>query len=122
MSDVDRQSAACMVEDYARQQFRPWISRQYHYRSEGVGRVFRSAETLCRCSMPALSERSVRRMYLHTQTPLMDVTNFGADILYPVLVRDADALGNLQSAGRSCQLRLPDSSRVRARTSSRRLT
>ena len=30
--------------------------------------------------------------YLHT-TPLTDVTNFGADILYPVLVRDADALG-----------------------------
>ncbi len=30
--------------------------------------------------------------YLH-QSPLRDVTNFGADILYPVLVRDAEALG-----------------------------
>jgi uncharacterized protein DUF4331 len=31
-------------------------------------------------------------LYLHS-SPLKDVTNFGADILYPVLVRDADALG-----------------------------
>jgi hypothetical protein len=31
-------------------------------------------------------------MYLHTN-PMHDVSNFGADILYPVLVRDADALG-----------------------------
>jgi hypothetical protein len=31
-------------------------------------------------------------LYLHT-TPMMDVTRFGADILYPVLVRDAEALG-----------------------------
>ena len=30
--------------------------------------------------------------YLHT-TPMNDVTNFGNDILYPALVRDADALG-----------------------------
>jgi len=30
--------------------------------------------------------------YLHT-SPMKDVTNFGADILYPVLVRDAEALG-----------------------------
>jgi len=30
--------------------------------------------------------------YLHT-TPMNDVTNFGNDILYPVLVRDADTLG-----------------------------
>jgi hypothetical protein len=31
-------------------------------------------------------------LYLHT-TPANDVTNFGADILYPVLVRDVEALG-----------------------------
>lgn len=31
-------------------------------------------------------------LYLHT-SPLNDVSNFGADILFPVLVRDADALG-----------------------------
>jgi hypothetical protein len=31
-------------------------------------------------------------LYLHT-SPYQDVTNFGADILYPVLVRDAEALG-----------------------------
>ncbi len=31
-------------------------------------------------------------LYLHT-SPMKDVTNFGADVLFPVLVRDADALG-----------------------------
>jgi len=31
-------------------------------------------------------------LYLHS-SPLNDVTNFGADILFPVLVRDAEALG-----------------------------
>ena len=37
-------------------------------------------------------------LYLHT-SPLNDVTNFGADILYPVLVRDADALGIYKALG-----------------------
>ena len=41
-------------------------------------------------------------LYLHT-TPLNDVTNFGADILYPVLVRDIDALGIYKALG------IPDS-------------
>src|SRR6266849_3768055 len=36
--------------------------------------------------------------YLHS-SPLHDVTNFGADILFPVLVRDADALGIYQALG-----------------------
>ncbi|MEI9812670.1 MAG: DUF4331 family protein [Acidobacteriota bacterium] len=31
-------------------------------------------------------------LYLHN-SPMKDVSNFGADILYPVLVRDLDALG-----------------------------
>lgn len=31
-------------------------------------------------------------LYLHSN-PMKDVTNFGADILFPVLVRDAEALG-----------------------------
>src|SRR5262245_19375588 len=31
-------------------------------------------------------------LYLHS-SPLHDVSNFGADVLFPVLVRDADALG-----------------------------
>jgi len=38
--------------------------------------------------------------YLRT-TPLTDVSNFGADILYPVLVRDADALGIYKALGLS---------------------
>ena len=37
-------------------------------------------------------------LYLHS-TPNHDVTNFGADILYPVLVRDADALGIYKALG-----------------------
>jgi hypothetical protein len=37
-------------------------------------------------------------MYLHT-TPLTDVSNFGADVLFPVLVRDAEALGIYAALG-----------------------
>jgi hypothetical protein len=36
--------------------------------------------------------------YLHT-SPMNDVTNFGADILFPVLVRDADTLGIYKALG-----------------------
>lgn len=37
-------------------------------------------------------------LYLHS-SPMSDVTNFGADILYPVLVRDAEALGIYKALG-----------------------
>ncbi|MBI3757867.1 MAG: DUF4331 family protein [Deltaproteobacteria bacterium] len=37
-------------------------------------------------------------LYLHS-SPLNDVSNFGADILYPVLVRDAEALGIYAALG-----------------------
>ena len=37
-------------------------------------------------------------LYLHT-SPLTDVTNFGADVLFPVLVRDAEALGIYAALG-----------------------
>jgi hypothetical protein len=37
-------------------------------------------------------------MYLRN-SPMHDVTNFGADILYPVLVRDAEALGIYKALG-----------------------
>jgi hypothetical protein len=37
-------------------------------------------------------------LYLHS-SPLNDVTHFGADVLYPVLVRDAEALGIYQALG-----------------------
>jgi hypothetical protein len=37
-------------------------------------------------------------LYLHT-SPMKDVTNFGADVLFPVLVRDADALGIYKALG-----------------------
>ena len=37
-------------------------------------------------------------LYLRT-SPLHDVTNFGADVLFPVLVRDAEALGIYKALG-----------------------
>ncbi|MEA2165469.1 MAG: hypothetical protein QOK37_3596 [Thermoanaerobaculia bacterium] len=37
-------------------------------------------------------------LYLHTD-PMKDVTRFGADILYPVLVRDVEALGIYKALG-----------------------
>ncbi|HEY2018789.1 MAG TPA: DUF4331 family protein, partial [Bryobacteraceae bacterium] len=37
-------------------------------------------------------------LYLHS-SPMKDVTNFGNDILYPVLVRDAEALGIYKALG-----------------------
>jgi hypothetical protein len=37
-------------------------------------------------------------LYLHT-SPLKDVSNFGADVLFPVLVRDAEALGIYAALG-----------------------
>jgi hypothetical protein len=37
-------------------------------------------------------------LYLHSN-PLKDVTNFGADVLFPVLVRDAEALGIYAALG-----------------------
>lgn len=42
-------------------------------------------------------------LYLHTD-PMKDVSRFGADVLYPVLVRDAQALGIYKALG------VPDSS------------
>jgi len=46
---------------------------------------------------------SSQTQYLHS-SPMMDVTNFGAYVLYPVLVRDAEALGIYKALG------VPDSS------------
>ena len=37
-------------------------------------------------------------LYLHS-SPLHDVTSFGADVLFPVLVRDAEALGIYKALG-----------------------
>jgi Domain of unknown function (DUF4331) len=42
----------------------------------------------------------VQRQTLYLRSsPMRDVTNFGADVLYPVLVRDADALGIYRALG-----------------------
>ena len=52
----------------------------------------------CRSSMRAWLGRSVRRC-ICAPARCNDVTNFGADILFPVLVRDADALGIYKALG-----------------------
>src|SRR6266516_7500141 len=49
-----------------------------------------------------LSLHDALPIYLHS-SPMKDVTNFGADILFPVLVRDIEALGIYKALG------LPDS-------------
>ena len=46
----------------------------------------RSVAMRCRSSTPAWWARSVRQV--PAQSPMNDVTNFGADILFPVLVRE----------------------------------
>src|SRR5439155_9380309 len=39
-----------------------------------------------------------KTLYL-LSTPMQDVTNFGGDVLFPVLVRDAEALGIYKALG-----------------------
>jgi hypothetical protein len=61
---------------------------------------------VCRNALPLFNAGLVgtqrQTLYLHS-SPMNDVTNFGADILFPVLVRDADALGIYKA------LKVPDS-------------
>lgn len=65
---------------------------------KGVGpwvQVGRNALPLFNAGLVGTQRQS---RYLHS-SPLKDVTNFGADVLYPVLVRDADALGIYAALG-----------------------
>jgi hypothetical protein len=59
---------------------------------KGVGswvQVGRNALPLFNAGLVGTQRHS---LYLHS-SPMKDVSNFGADVLYPVLVRDAEALG-----------------------------
>jgi hypothetical protein len=52
----------------------------------------------CRSFNAGLVGTQRQTLYLHS-SPMKDVSNFGADILYPVLVRDAEALGIYAALG-----------------------
>jgi hypothetical protein len=65
---------------------------------EGSGnwvQVGRNALPLFNAGLVGAARQTI---YLHTD-PTTDVSNFGADILYPVLVRDADVLGIYRALG-----------------------
>ena len=73
-------------------------SVQHHHRPEGLRRLGPG-----RSQCPAAVQRRPRGHpapeTLPAQSPIKDVTNFGADILFPVLVRDAEALGIYSALG-----------------------
>ncbi len=65
-----------------------------------------TADSLLRIALPLFDAGLVgaqrQTTYLRS-SPMFDVTNFGADILYPVLVRDLEALGLYKGLGLSAQ-------------------
>ena len=66
--------------------------------SRGSATSCRSVAMPCRSSTPAWSARSVRPSTC-TRAPCATSADFGADILFPVLVRDAEALGIYAALG-----------------------
>ena len=75
--------------------------QQHHHRaSRGSGnyvQVGRNALPLFNAGLVGTQRQT---LYLRS-SPMKDVTSFGADILFPVLVRDVEALGVYARAGRS---------------------
>jgi hypothetical protein len=76
---------------------RPSI-RQHHHRRCRVGSVGAGGPQRLPLFNAGLVGAQRQTHYLHT-TPSTDVSNFGADILYPVLVRDAEVLGIYRALG-----------------------
>ena len=95
---LDRQSASGCGQASAGRKPRPSIRAISSPASRAPDRGCRLVAMRCRSSMPASSERSVRRS-ICARARTHDVTNFGADILFPVLVRDAEALGIYAALG-----------------------
>ena len=97
-AQLDRQPAARVVEhqppaDADRR------CQQHHHRPQGLRRLGAG-----RPQRPAALQRRPRRDAASdaatcTAARCNDVTNFGADILFPVLVRDAEALGIYTALG-----------------------
>ena len=65
---------------------------------KGVGEIVQVGRNALPLFNAGLVGTQRQTLYLHT-SPLTDVTNFGSDILFPVLVRDADALGIYRALG-----------------------
>ena len=65
---------------------------------KGVGRFVQVGRNALPLFNAGLVGTQRQTKYLHS-TPLHDVSNFGADILFPVLVRDAEALGIYKALG-----------------------
>ena len=59
---------------------------------KGTGKIVQVGRNALPLFNAGLVGTQRQSLYLHS-SPLEDVSNFGADILYPVLVRDAEALG-----------------------------
>jgi hypothetical protein len=65
---------------------------------KGTGRFVQVGRNALPLFNAGLVGTARQTLYLHT-TPMTDVTNFGADILFPVLARDAEALGIYKALG-----------------------
>src|SRR5437773_8161108 len=65
---------------------------------KGTGRFVQVGRNALPLFNAGLVGTARQTLYLHT-TPLTDVTNFGADLLFPVLARDAEALGIYKALG-----------------------
>src|SRR6185369_4903060 len=65
---------------------------------KGTGRFVQVGRNALPLFNAGLVGTARQTLYLHT-TPSTDVSNLGADILFPVLVRDADALGIYKALG-----------------------
>ncbi len=71
---------------------------QHHHRSRGSGKYVQVGRNALPLFNAGLVGTQRQTLYLRS-SPMHDVTNFGADILFPVLVRDAEALGIYAALG-----------------------
>ena len=97
-AELHRQPAPRVVEHHAAGKRRRSIRSNIITGLKGSGdwvQVGRNALPLFNAGLVGTQRQT---LYLHT-SPLHDVTNFGADILFPVLVRDAEALGIYAALG-----------------------
>ncbi len=97
-AELDRQPAARVVAHHApgrRRSSTPPTSSPASRASGDCVQVGRNALPLFNAGLVGTQRQT---LYLRS-SPMNDVTNFGADILFPVLVRDAEALGIYAALG-----------------------
>ena len=118
--EFDRQPAARARRRSSRQQTQTVDMNNIITGLRGSGRwvqVGRNALPLFNAGLVGTQRQT---LYLRS-SPMNDVTNFGADILFPVLVRDAEALGIYKALGVP-QATVDTVLKGRASTSSKRST